>query len=99
MDVYVDKEYKVWLIDFNVFGPTCNSLLFSYPDDFGFDFENNSRRRKNIDFEFRIHRSQPNIAPSSNLMYRYPTDLIDLSSADAIEKFTEMYDSNNKDFN
>lgn len=32
MDVYVDKRGRVWLVDFNVFAPVTDALLFSWAD-------------------------------------------------------------------
>jgi hypothetical protein len=32
MDLYVDKRERVWLVDFNVFAPVTDALLFSWED-------------------------------------------------------------------
>ena len=32
MDVYVDKRDRVWLVDFNVYTPVTDALLFSWTD-------------------------------------------------------------------
>jgi hypothetical protein len=31
-DVYVDRKHKVWLVDFNVWGPTTDPLLFTWEE-------------------------------------------------------------------
>jgi len=30
LDIYIDKKKRVWLVDFNLFGPPTDSLLFSW---------------------------------------------------------------------
>jgi hypothetical protein len=70
-DVYVDKQFKCWIVDFNPFVPVTDSLLFSWD-------ELNSSTFSPI--EFRLIDSPIAMQPKHTLVYRLPKDIIDLSS-------------------
>ena len=80
-DIYIDKSYKVWLIDFGIFG-TADPILFSYPDLMDI-FESE------IPLSIRVVQSE-SLKPKT-MSYGFPSDIMDLSTSNGIEKFAENY--------
>jgi hypothetical protein len=82
LDVYVDRDYRVWLIDINPFGTVTDGLMFSW-EELVQDSEE--------EFEFRVIDCQIAVQPKSTLVYRLPKDIIDLSSRAGIERFADAF--------
>ena len=106
-DVYIEHERKkVWLVDFNPFSPTTDSLLFTWEEIYDL-----SKRVKGDTLEegreaseatsklqseelplFRIVESEHEvrIKPAVGV----PVDVIDVSSASSIERFADLVRQN-----
>eukprot|EP00455_Lapot_gusevi_P025561 TRINITY_DN2694_c0_g2_i8.p1 TRINITY_DN2694_c0_g2~~TRINITY_DN2694_c0_g2_i8.p1 ORF type:complete len:144 (-),score=11.35 TRINITY_DN2694_c0_g2_i8:93-524(-) len=102
-DVYVDRQFKVWLIDFNPFGMVTDGLMFSYIDFFP-ESPGAAETPPPVstpgqinDFEFRVVSSPLAVAPSSVMMYRLPKDLMDVSNSSAIQRFFDNAESGSLD--
>ena len=85
LDVYVDTKGKVWLVDFNPFIETTDSLLFSWDELHRLkDAENElkeihcTERVKNV--SCRVLESQNAMKPAQYMGYGLPKDLIDPSA-------------------
>ncbi len=77
-DVYVDKDFRCWLIDFNPFGMLTDALLFSWSE---------LECMSSSCIEFRTIDSMIAMQPKDSLVYRLPKDLIDLSNRQGIDDF------------
>ncbi|KAJ8653405.1 hypothetical protein O0I10_010951 [Lichtheimia ornata] len=91
MDVYVDRpRHKVWLIDFNPFSPTTDSLLYDWTELMEFNPLN-----PEFEPEFRIIESVVDSrvcnAPrfATNMV---PKDVIDLSDGRTVAEFAEEFE-------
>eukprot|EP00941_MAST-03F_sp_MAST-3F-sp1_P004264 g4264.t1 len=97
MDVYLDRHWKVHLIDFGVWGKITDPVLFTWEELVAASCDS---------LEFRVNEKRTAMAPSNDVFYGYPKDMldsvadentreensfneneIDLSSADGIEAF------------
>ncbi len=70
MDVYIDKNDRVWLIDFNVWGSRTDSLLFSWSELTGLD-----------DIEMRVVETERQVKADPLSSYRAPIDVLHVGSA------------------
>ncbi|XP_022103990.1 cell division cycle protein 123 homolog [Acanthaster planci] len=91
-DVYRQDKRKFLLIDFNPFGETTDSLLFSWAELNDLDVASTDSQSWET---FRYVRSAAGIQPSQFLSYRYPVDVLHLTTgvdADRLVDFlrTEM---------
>lgn len=80
MDLYVDKKERVWIIDFNVFGPITNPLLYSYDE----------LANENLPLELRVIESDLGTLSHPSGSTRGPIDMVEnraqLVSFDALKK-------------
>ncbi|KAI8825739.1 D123-domain-containing protein [Fimicolochytrium jonesii] len=95
-DVYINQHNrKVWLLDFNPFSPTTDSLLFSWPEIL------NAPTQSTSDADLPSPPTSPpfRIIPSPSLtiqsahpaysMNRLPRDAVDLSNGASIDQFAD----------
>lgn len=80
-DVYIDRRKRVWLVDFNVYHSTTDSLLFEWPELA--DFEGSHP-------EFRILEVEKEVRADPLASYRAPIDAVELASGREFDKFTEQ---------
>jgi len=77
-DCYIDKGQRVWLIDFNVWGETTDSLLFEWNE-----LENLSPHIiEHLGPKVRFVCGSKNVRPDPLASYRAPIDTLDLTSKD-----------------
>lgn len=87
MDVYVDRQDRVWIVDFNIWSSRTDSLLFAWdelnewPDD--------------KEMEFRIIETAKEILPQSLNNFRAPIDTVHLAaltgaSPDKFQAFMDL---------
>ena len=87
MDVYIDRQDRVWIVDFNIWAYRTDSLLFTWeelnewPDD--------------KEAEFRIIETAKEILPQSLNSYRAPVDTVHLAaltsaSPDKFQAFMDL---------
>ncbi|GAM17294.1 hypothetical protein SAMD00019534_004690, partial [Acytostelium subglobosum LB1] len=94
-DVYITKENRVWLVDFNPIHPTTDSLLFDwyelYPKEdlvlaSSTTSEEEEETVKQLErFEFRIVETHEGIKPNLSMQSRLPLDLASMSGTPAID--------------
>lgn len=84
MDVYVDGDDVVFLIDFNPFSVVTDALLFTWPELMRLGSSSSH-------CEFRIVEQQPALGPSETMSYGFPQDVLQMNSAEAIERFATDY--------
>jgi len=107
-DIYVDEsKRRVWLVDFNPFGPVTDGLLFSWHEIFSApttttppppnDDHGEEKRSSNPPVDFRIVDSEAEVRVSTANRSRYPVDatkaMYDTSTAADITKLVEMMQS------
>ena len=91
MDVYVDKEYKVYVIDFNPFYEITDCGISITWIDICKLIEN---KKKNILFGYVNKTETAKIKFNSNSQYRYPIDAVNLSDERHINEFVESCKNN-----
>lgn len=69
MDVYLDKDHRVWLIDFNPLEGSVDPLLFEWDEI--------ERMRSAHCPEIRVTQNKA-IRPSQISIHRLPYDIVDL---------------------
>ena len=101
MDVYLDKQHRVWLVDFNVWASSTDALLFEWSELTTLDLEE--------DPYVRIVETPREVRQDPLSSYRAPIDTVDLASMtrgdkDEFEKFmklcqkpSELSDGGNQD--
>ncbi|KAI8366069.1 D123-domain-containing protein [Radiomyces spectabilis] len=88
LDVYIPRDRrKVWIVDFNPFSPTTDSLLYTWEELAKFDVQTDEP-------EFRIYESQAEADAFSRNAPKFaanmlPKDVIDLSDGRSIAEFAE----------
>jgi hypothetical protein len=87
MDVYLDKQHRVWLVDFNVWASITDSLLFEWSELTTLDLEE--------DPYVRVVETPREVRQDPLSSYRAPIDTVDLASMtrgdkDEFEKFMKM---------
>ncbi|KAG0183660.1 hypothetical protein DFQ28_001455 [Apophysomyces sp. BC1034] len=89
-DVYIPRnQEKVWVVDFNPFSTTTDSLLYEWTELASFDVDKQ-------DPEFRIIQSQAEASANACSAPRFatnmvPKDVIDLSDGRSIAEFAEEF--------
>ncbi|XP_038054471.1 cell division cycle protein 123 homolog [Patiria miniata] len=89
-DIYRQDKRKFLLIDFNPFGETTDPLLFDWEDLNDLDVTRTDSQSWET---FRYVRSASGIQPSQFLSYRYPVDILHLTTgadADKLADFLRM---------
>lgn len=104
-DVYVDKNERVWLIDFNLWSTHTDALLFTWEDLIHLTSEtcieesekvtlevNNSDiiEMTNIKPEIRVVMSEKEVHYDPLANYRAPIDTVDLASENGSQAFHEF---------
>ncbi|CAF4433916.1 unnamed protein product [Rotaria socialis] len=88
IDIYRKDSNKLYIIDFNPWGPMTDSLLFDWPDLVNLSLQNN-----NDEPEFRYVNSQHGIKPNSYTQYAMPKDIADISRERDINKLVDVLSS------
>lgn len=71
-DVYVDQQDRLWLLDFNLWAQSTDSLLFEWSDLLVLDFEDEP--------DFRLVETANQVRQDPLASYRAPIDTVDLAS-------------------
>jgi len=77
-DIYVDKNKKVWLIDFNVWHVQTNPLLFEWDKLEALLQE--QQQQQNAGIEFRVADTKLQVKPNPLTSYRAPINTVDLAA-------------------
>jgi hypothetical protein len=88
-DVYVDKNERPWLLDFNVWGTQTDSLLFSWQELSTLTTAYESVEdilETNVKPEIRVVEIQNEVKPDPLASYRAPIDTVDLAYMTASDK-------------
>jgi len=85
-DVYVDRNNRVWILDFNVWASQTDGLLFTWEELVKMT-ENIHNHVKNI-LQMRIVENEYNVKFDPLASYRAPIDAVHIASEG--ETFTEM---------
>lgn len=85
VDIYRKDANKLYIIDFNPWGPMTDSLLFDWPELL--------QITDPIKPEFRFITSQNGIKPSSYTQYAMPKDIADISRDRDINKLADVLSS------
>src|SRR6185436_17564132 len=85
IDVYITRNReRVWLIDFNPFGPMTDSLLYSWEEILTHP----------LSPKLRLVTSQAEASQSHNMAYsvnRYPREMFDFSQGQTVAEFAERF--------
>lgn len=71
VDVYIDQKQRVWILDFNIWARTTDSLLFEWSELLTLDVED--------DPHFRIVEAENQVRQDPLASYRAPIDTVDLA--------------------
>jgi hypothetical protein len=71
-DVYLDQKNRVWVLDFNVWASSTDSLLFEWSELLTMDMED--------DPQFRLVETANQVRQDPLASYRAPVDTLDLAS-------------------
>ena len=87
MDLYVDKHFKSFIIDFNPFHEITDSILFNWSDIC--HKISNTSNNNDIPIELKYNNSSNNnkIQYNDKSQYRYPIDCVDLTDEHKIQEF------------
>ncbi|CAF0883297.1 unnamed protein product [Rotaria sp. Silwood1] len=88
VDIYRKDSNKLYIIDFNPWGPMTDSLLFDWPDILTLSLQNNIEKP-----EFRYVNSHIGIKPNSYTQYAVPKDIADISRERDINKLADVLSS------
>ncbi|CAF1440095.1 unnamed protein product [Rotaria sordida] len=88
VDIYRKDSNKLYIIDFNPWGPMTDSLLFDWPDILTLSLQNNNEKP-----EFRYVSSQNGIKPNSYTQYAVPKDIADISRERDFNKLADVLSS------
>ena len=104
LDVYIDKKFKVYIIDFNPFyeftdcGAMLNWIdickLIEKKEGKNGDGDDEQKKEDKILFGYIDSEDTAKIKFNSNTQYRYPSDAVDLTDAKHINEFVESCDRN-----
>lgn len=72
VDVYLDQKQRVWILDFNIWARSTDSLLFEWSELVTLDIED--------DPHFRIVETDNEVRQDPLASYRAPIDTVDLAS-------------------
>ena len=97
MDVYLDRQQKVWVVDFGVWGGWSEALLFEWGEVVEIKRKReNEEGEKDVevefgddgdDVEFRIVEDESSIKPDPLSSYRAPVDAVHLVSEEGFDTF------------
>src|SRR5690554_4350196 len=94
MDVYVDKNQRVWIVDFNPYGEPTEPLLFTYEELDQLAMEAATQQLdsngKTELAEFRIVESQSEVLQSAIGRSRGPVDTPHFGDAENFEQFMQQ---------
>jgi hypothetical protein len=84
LDVYLDQKERIWVLDFNIWARSTDSLLFTWSELLTVDVEDEP--------QFRIVETNQQVRQDPLASYRAPIDAVDLASmaggdANQFEKF------------
>ena len=90
-DVYIDKNDRVWLIDFNIWADRTDTLLFSWEEIINItnkvmtnsnsnDKNDNDIGKENVYPEIRVVMEDNQVKCDPLSSYRVPIDTVDLAS-------------------
>ncbi|CAF4139937.1 unnamed protein product [Adineta steineri] len=85
IDIYRKNSNKLYILDFNPWGPMTDSLLFHWPELLNLSTENNNEKP-----EFRYVNSQNGIKPNSYTQYAMPKDIADISRERDLNKLADV---------
>ena len=94
MDVYVDKEYKVYIIDFNPFYEFTDCGVSLTWIDICKLIKHHGDKKKKIMLGYVDKTETAKIKFNSKSQYRYPIDAVDLSDERHINQFVEPCQNN-----
>ena len=82
----MSRKGTVWIIDFNVFGPPTEPLLFEWDEllDIANDLSEVGEGTETAPEEFRIIEDQCGVQPSLSAVSRVPFDFVDVQNIDKI---------------
>ncbi|CAF3839508.1 unnamed protein product [Rotaria magnacalcarata] len=92
IDIYRKDSNKLYIIDFNPWGPMTDSLLFDWPELVNLSLQNNNDKP-----EFRYVNSQHGIKPNSYTQYAMPKDIADISRERDINKLADVLSYSRRD--
>lgn len=81
MDVYVDKQGRTWLVDFNVFGHDTDPLLYTWGEVLKLEEEALAATDANttgVATEFRVVENEKAVLSSQLRIHRVPADLVSI---------------------
>ena len=109
MDVYVDRSFRVWLLDINPWADSTKPLMFEWAEltnspssssSFSFSFtptfSSYSSPSLKKETEIRIVESQRNIQTVDTMLNRVPLDLFDVGSKEGIQAFINQCEMEEK---
>ena len=79
MDVYIDKQQRVWVVNVNPLDEEMNPGLFS--------FEEVCAMGEDSPLQFRVVEEEGHVLPSEHMLYQLPTDMHHLDSETAVEEY------------
>lgn len=79
MDVYVDKQQRVWVVNLNPLDEEMNPGLFSV--------EEIDAMEENSPLQFRVVEEEGHVLPSEHILYQLPMDMHHLDSETAVEEY------------
>lgn len=79
MDVYIDKQQRVWVVNVNPLDEEMNPGLFSV--------EEVCAMREDSPLQFRVVEEEGHVLPSEHMIYQLPMDMHHLDSETAVEEF------------
>ena len=88
MDVYVDRNSRVWLVDFNMYSEVTEAGLFSWAEILA--LEERSKEGSLASPEVRIVMDEKEVKGDPLASYRAPIDAVDLASGHEFEKFMNL---------
>ena len=71
VDVYMDQKQRVWILDFNIWAKSTDSLLFEWSELLTLDLED--------DPHFRIVETENEVRQDPLASYRAPIDTVNLA--------------------
>ena len=77
VDVYLDQQDRAWILDFNIFGRSTDSLLFDWSELMTMDHDDNDPEDDPI---FRIVETANQVRADPLASYRAPIDTVDLAT-------------------
>jgi hypothetical protein len=106
VDVYIEEDKKrVWLVDFNPFGPVTDGMLFSWAEIYTAPTKTTSEASADsggegaptVGVDFRIVGSEAEVRVSTANSSRFPVDvtrgMFDPATATDINKLVELMQS------